>query len=264
MLAPFAQVHENYKGRLLKSPTIDTGEWHSKKVDHPLLVTMELLDCYFSVWVGDNLRTWELAIEPNLPWAEDHFQERVGGQPLNPAPSHRWWPWAHDQHHDENEIFDHTYPERFWPKQAGLRNAQGELMGDSTCWGPIQGIRFEYGDLDDVVNLLVKSPLTRQAYLPVFFPEDTGGHERMGGRIPCSMGYHFLIRNNEMNIFYPMRSCDFVRHFRDDVYLAGRLLQWMVQSTKKQGLRVKTGKLTMHVSSLHAMEGDRAKMEGRV
>ena len=31
---------------------------------------------------------------PNLPWADDHFEERVCGLPLNPPPSHVNWPFA--------------------------------------------------------------------------------------------------------------------------------------------------------------------------
>lgn len=133
----------------------------------------------------------------------------------------------------------------------------------------MEGIRYRYGDLNDVVSLLAKEPYTRQAYLPVFFPEDTGAHH--GERVPCTLGYHFLLREGKLHINYFIRSCDYLRHFRDDVYLAGRLCQWIVHQlivkeawtgATEQALwgNVTPGTLTMFISSLHVFEGDLPKM----
>jgi thymidylate synthase len=119
---------------------------------------------------------------------------------------------------------------------------------------PHNGIRYEYGDLMDVVEQLRKNLYTRQAVLPVFFPEDTGNINNV--RVPCSLHYHFMFRQGLLHMRYDMRSCDFVRHFRDDVYLAARLLQWMGQQIEQPH-----GKLYVTIGSLHAMEGDRWKLE---
>ena len=96
-----------------------------------------------------------------------------------------------------------------------------------------------------------RSPLTRQAYLPVFFPEDTGAHH--GERIPCTLGYQFMQRRNQLSIWYFIRSCDFTRHFRDDVYLAIRLLDWMRQEV---GLGWGRGDFHMIIASLHMFHND--------
>jgi hypothetical protein len=137
------------------------------------------------------------------------------------------WPWWRGQVretdiHDPTDTttrefkFTHTYQERFWPKRAGtFENLGGH------------GIRYPYGDLDDVVNLLRREPQTRQATFPIFFPEDTGAVH--GGRIPCTLHYHFLLRHNKLHLWYPIRSCDAVRHFRDDLYMACRLNHWVLQ-----------------------------------
>ena len=195
-----------------------------------------------------------------LPWAEDHFLERVGGEPLNPSPSEAWWPFAAKKdgtniaHKSEGEAFSHTYPERMWPKYAN----GGQELTDSLKYdyGPHRGIRFEYGDLNDVVNQLSKSPNTRQAYLPIWFPEDTGAVH--GKRVPCTLGYHFIIRDGILDISYFMRSTDLLRHFQDDVYLAVRLAQWTVEALREdhphRPLRV--GKLIFHTANLHIFDSD--------
>jgi hypothetical protein len=131
--------------------------------------------------------------------------------------------------------------------------------------------RYPYGDLDDVVSLLAREPYTRQSYLPVWFPEDTGAVP--GERVPCTLGYHFILRRGQLHCFYPMRSCDLLRHFRNDVYMAVRLTQWILEElVKVQGYdeahepvggpkpfdwsSVTPGLLTMHMVSLHVFEPD--------
>jgi thymidylate synthase len=120
--------------------------------------------------------------------------------------------------------------------------------------GANYGVRYEFGDLQDVVNLLNKSLHTRQAFLPIWFPEDTGVVH--GERVPCTLGYHFLVREDLLNIVYYIRSCDFLRHFPDDVYMACRLAQWVADK-----LPVDVGSMVMHISSLHIFEGDMPRME---
>ena len=194
------------------------------------------------------LKAYVADIKPDLPWADDHFAERVSGIPHNPPPSEAWWPHAtsNDTFKTAGDKFSHTYPERFWPIQAGTKNFEK----------PNMGIRFRYGDLNDLIKLLVKEPLTRQAYLPIFFPEDTGAHH--GQRIPCTLGYHFIRRGDYLHVVYYIRSCDFVRHFRNDIYLTVRLLLWVLEQTKWQN--VSPGTFVMHVTSLHCFVNDKAKL----
>jgi len=200
----------------------------------------------------------------NMPWAEDHFQERVSGKPLNPPPSEAWWPYARqgNAEHKADEKFSHTYPERFWPVHAGdvcFRcefRLKEELEEEGHIHIAHRGIRYRYGDLADVVNLLINDPSTRQAYLPVWFPEDTGAIE--GQRVPCTLGYHFLQRNGVMDIEYHIRSCDFMRHWRDDVYMAIRLLQWVCREV---GGHIAPGAFIMNIGSLHIFEADRQLLQ---
>jgi hypothetical protein len=247
---PFDKAYLMLTNGLLEAPRVDVGSWHAKNVSgKPDLVSKELANVAVEVACPLTIEELQQKVEPHLPWAEDHFIERVSGQPYNPPKSAEQWSrgvdkGVVDQHRTVNEggvmKYTHTYPERFWPKYAG------ESKGRSLAH---QGIRYAYGDLLDVVKLMQISPLTRQAYLPVWFPEDTGAVH--GGRVPCTLGYSFLTREGKTQITYYIRSVDFVRHFKDDVYLALRLLQWVCWL-----INTTPSFMVMHIVSLHIFEGD--------
>lgn len=240
-----AELH--YK-LLERGDPVDTGHWQAMK-DVPMTKTIELLNVSISSLIppGKGGAVWE--VDPNMPWAEDHFQERVGGNPTNPGDQYYNWPFWRGGHRDENEQFSHTYQERIWPRKAG----------PSIGWDTeeMQGIRYRYGDLDDVISLLNEEPFTRQAWLPIWFPEDTGAHH--GERVPCSLGYHFIIRRKKLHVMYAIRSVDFLRHFRDDIYMAMRLGQEVRQRLAHRDW-LEMGMLTMHMVSLHVFEGDLPRM----
>jgi thymidylate synthase len=208
----------------------------------------ELRNVILEFLVPDSICAWQEQCQPDLPWSEEHFQERVSGQPLNPTPSYVRWPW-HSQKEAEKFIreggrFDHTYPERYWPKEVGA--AYGE-------WDVADSLE-NAGDLQDVAKLLRRDHWTRQAYLPVWFPGDTGSTN--GQRVPCSLGYHFIRNGPTLDCNYFLRSCDLTRHYKNDIYLTGRLLQWMVEQVQaKDGLPY-AGTLTMFISNLHLFTQD--------
>lgn len=258
---------------LLSSPPVDTGHWQSLE-NVPHTATRELRNVLIEYPIPPDMGTLKSEILPNLEWAEDHFQERVSGVPLNPGEEYKNWPWYKGgvEDHKATGQFSHTYMERYWPKSAG---------DPWPVWGsgvdepfPRHGIRFNYGDLNDVVSLLSKHPGTRQAYLPVWFPEDTGAVH--GERVPCSIGYHFLLREGRLHCNYYIRSCDFLRYLRDDIYLTCRLTQWMCDQLDTAFEDIPRpdnvedpatyfnypipGDLSMLIGSLHIFEGDLPKM----
>jgi len=206
------------------------------------------------VWdVAPDVDEWAAVVSPNLPWAEDHLLERVSGQPLNPPPSASWWPFNQNDNeiHKKDEKFSHTYPERFWPRHAGEEMDQGWDISSPTNRSHF-GIRYRYGDLFDLIKILRADPDTRQAYLPVWFPEDLAAAVD-GERVPCTLGYHFLSTETKLlDCSYFLRSCDIVRFFRDDVYMAGRLLHFVCSETG-----FIPGRLVVHIANLHAFEADR-------
>lgn len=228
---------------------VKTETWQGLSTDkRPELATYEQLFVSFSVPLPPHATPQSLAkdIKPDLPWADDHFAERVSGIPHNPPPSEAWWPHAASNHpfKDASGKFSHTYPERMWPRYAGVEEHDPQISN--------RGIRFRYGDLKDLVQLLIDQPLTRQAYLPIFLPEDTGAHH--GQRIPCTLGYDFIRRDDKFHMAYYIRSCDFHRHFRNDIYMACRLLLWVLEQTGWTD--VTPGMFVMHIKSLHLFVND--------
>ncbi len=229
---------------------VHTEKWQGKRIkEDPRFAMIEILNHSFSCTMVEDLGELVNQIKPNLPWADDHFLERVGGKPLNPPPSHNWWPFAqkNNQEFGGTTKFSHTYPERIWPRHA--KEGPNHVM---------EGIRFEYGDFDMVVDLLEKEPSTRQAFLPIWFPEDTGGAN--GERVPCTIGYHFIMRHGYMHVVYYIRSCDFFRHFRDDIYLCCRKVLWLLEKLRERDSfwnDVKPGMFTMHITSLHAFKSEK-------
>jgi len=179
------------------------------------------------------------------PWSEMHFLERINGIPSNPGETYKIWPYANlnKENKFKSHQFDHTYMERFWPKYAGD-------TADNPREGVEQGIRFQLGDLSDVIKNLKENNLTRQAYLPIWFPEDTWAANN-NKRVPCSLGYHFYISKNKLCINYTIRSCDLFRHFRNDIYLAYRLLQHVAKQ-----IDISAGTLTMIIYNLHLFTND--------
>lgn len=177
----------------------------------------------------------------SLEWAEEHFQERVSGIPYNPPPSYVKWQngTSGDYLLEEGShpVFSHTYPERFWVDKVYP-----------------DGVRYKNGNLDTLVRILQDNPSTRQAFLPMFLPEDlTASLE--GERVPCSLGWHFILRNGFFHVFYSLRSCDSIRHFLNDLYLTVRLSQW-VKEKAFGGKSVKLGFLSFNVISFHCFRND--------
>lgn len=234
---------------------IKTEHWQGIESPAPMV---ELLNLHWQAPIPTTLMELGKQTKADLPWAEDHFKERIGGLPLNPGNEYRNWPRYknavfNDNNFKRNDKFSHTYMERYWPKHAGHSELGDSL---SSTMDINRGIRFHYGDLSDIINQLYNDPTTRQAYFPIFFPEDTGGIEG-GGRVPCSIGYHFIIRDKVLNIQYLLRACDAKKHFRNDVYLTCRLAQYILAELHDMGMKVKDikiGNLTMDIISFHVFK----------
>jgi len=225
---------------------VHTEKWQGKEIKHdPKYTMIETLNLSFSCQMSPDIKVIGEQINPNFAWADEHFQERVSGLPMNPPPSHVRWPYAQKNNEEFGglEKFSHTYPERIWPKFASdIPNSK------------MSGIRYDYGDFNDVISLMAREPFTRQAFLPIWFPEDTGSVT--GERVPCTIGYHFIRRGEWVHVVYYIRSCDFFRHFRDDIYLCAKKVFWVIDKLKEidpeNWNHVKPGMLTMHITSLHA------------
>lgn len=267
VLPSFTSARNLLRDQLLDSSyLVHAPHWQGIDVStKPEMAMREIMGWSFSVGLRciEDLDYWRTDIAPNLPWADDHFAERVGGIPLNPGEQWKHWPYGNsaDKFRTHAGKFDHTYQERLWPKYAGQLDNNGRAAIAPEMMQPMFGIRFTYGDLHDLVDHLARDPLSRQAYLPIWFPEDGNPSAK---RKPCTLGYHFLMRHDYLHTTYYIRSCDFVRHYSDDVYLAVRLAMWLLDRLREnddQWHRVKLGMFTMHIVSLHCFVNDMRGLE---
>jgi len=248
--------HDIASDLMFSGENVEVPTWQALPTEGlPQGKTVEITDVTIAYEIPHGQEELQRDIKANQPFAEAQFQDRVSGKPLNPPPSHELWPWAHhNPDHQKEEKFSHSYPERFWSKNAKVLAANGVRYP----WWTYPNV----GDLNDVLALLAEQPTTRQAYLPVFFPHDTGAVH--GQRIPCTLGYLFMFRRGQLNITYYIRSCDFLRHMRDDIYMTCRLAQWMTdclrgqvhEPTHEVWEKAEVGHMTMHIGSLHIFRGD--------
>lgn len=260
MFNSFQELKESVYTQFLMAPVVKPSHWQGRSVvGKPEMETYELLNHSSTLWLPDeDLDGYRKDIKPDLPWADDHFEERVCGYPLNPGI--QWSKWrlgkGADDFRDKDGRFNHNYMERFWPKFARMVPPSNEphpewLLG----LHPHRGIHYEYGDLRDVVNLLQREPQTRQAFLPMFFPEDTGAVHR--DRTPCSLGWQFILRDDKLHCVYFLRSVDVVNHWMNDIYFAIRMVLWMLHELRKidsSWEHISTGTLTTHITSFHCFK----------
>lgn len=207
------------------------NSWQSRKVkDH--FYEMENFFWKIDVSGWDNEKFIE-ELNPQKDWCEEHFLERVGGNPVNPPPSHNKWNIKTQEYMMDGNKFSHTYPERFWPKSLIHK-----------------GIRFNTADYDTLKEILKKDLHTRQAFLPIFFNEDlTASLEDQ--RVPCTIGYYFYYSNDKLNCNYVIRSIDVIRHLSNDLYLTFLLLQDL-----SNRIGVNKGNITLMAFNIHCFEND--------
>jgi len=169
---------------------------------------------------------WLFVFSHSKEWADAEFEERISWYELNPGKA---WELRRDlwEQFLVDGKFDYTYNERM-------------------------------AILPYTIQLLRSDSDTRKAVLPIFNGngEDDTLYYHGNKRIPCSMYYDFLIRQNGkgekvLHICYHQRSSDFVTHFGNDVYLAWRLMEYVAQK-----VGVKPGYLYHTIDSLHSYKKD--------
>src|SRR6478736_1975225 len=134
-LPTFAKAIEQCKYQLqYRSRLVHSARWQGADIaNRPEMATHEVTHISFAVNMGEmkvpstcidgTLGTLRDDIQPNLPWADDHFEERVCGAPINPGVEWKNWPYGKSAAAflDERGMFNHNYMERYWPKFAGSR-----------------------------------------------------------------------------------------------------------------------------------------------
>ena len=212
----------NSYGQIVKPKT------YQKKVieGNEDFITKELIcQQYCLTSLGDPV--WLFVFSHSKEWADAEFQERINtSEVINPGKAWKLRKDLWEQFLVDGK-FDYTYNERM--------------------------VILPY-----TIQLLKSDSDTRKAVLPIFNGngEDDTLYYHGNKRIPCSMYYDFLIRQNGkgekvLHICYHQRSSDFAQHFGNDIYLAWRLMEYVAQE-----VGVKPGYLYHTIDSLHIYKKD--------
>jgi len=178
-----------------------------------------------------------------LTYIVNEFQERVSGTPTNPGNSYksRQNLWSEFMHKGK---FAYTYSERMYAqvwqtlneltKNPESRQGIINIHSNICAWARDTMLATHPANECNIVNDSIDRI-------------NTGG----SGRIPCSMYYQIMIRENKLDLIYTMRSCDLLVHFPIDMGLALCLLDYFAD---KLGLGY--GTFTYFTGSLHAYQKD--------
>lgn len=163
-------------------------------------------------------------------YCQQEILDRVDRTGLNPGNSYkiRLDLWQKLMSKKDGDKFDYTYSERI--------NYQAQL--------------------DNAIDALKDDIHTRRAMIMIFQPDDT--IESMGyqTRIPCSISYQFLIRNNKLMVLYYIRSNDYFKHFAIDIWLTQALQEYICEQLQDTYPGLKVGSLNYYAGSFHAYNED--------
>lgn len=210
--------------------------------------TLELMDYGYTVTQPDALH-----LEPTQPWASAEWGDRVQAIMGNPSPLGTAWLTRADQHMDWSEFIEFDG----LPLPHGVSLEEAKLRCDPLVRSDPLRLAYSYGErfaLNDqvmrIVRELRRNPFSRQCYISMWDPQQDS--ERIGKRrVPCSLGWHLRFRENLLHINYKMRSCDFVTHWQNDVWLSMMLLDFICMKT---GMH--PGRFSQFIDSFHVYEKD--------
>ena len=155
--------------------------------------------------------------------------------------------WVAEEYHNPGEAWK-EYPERW----RSFLNAKSRV--DYSYHERIQGC----SQLENVIKTLAKTPYTRQAYIEIYRAAidsyRMGDDDRM---VPCILGYHFTQIGQDLNITVMARSIDANNCLMNDIWLADRLLNYIVEMINRRleysaSKKISEGSITFMISNLHS------------
>lgn len=185
------------------------------KIDKPILNRDEAIEYVF----GEESKKI-------IQYCKQEIKDRCCGKPLNPGRSYKIREDMWNKFLEKDHKFSYQYAERLWTDNQ----------------------------FKTVIDILKKDSGTRQAVLSVWNPNLDMKEEKLGGgnRIPCSLNYQFMIRNNRLHCIYSMRSNSAIEHCPIDLYCATGLMEFITKNLKNEYPELKVGSLTYVCGSLHA------------
>lgn len=176
--------------------------------------------------------------EVSQPWADAEFKERI----TDP------WDRTPDGKVDPLSTPEYLNPGKAWELR---KEVWTEYLHEGKMAYTYNELIWNNDQVTKVINRLKEDPDSRQLWISLWNPDKDP--DFLGGvsRVPCSLGYGLQVRDGKLNLHYVMRSCDFATHFRNDVYLAIKFLEWVAEKT---GYPV--GSFTHTIFSLHVYNKD--------
>ena len=220
--------------------TVPVKHYQNKELTGDSQKTKELIGVNFTIskpYLGRR-EMLDFIFKEDAPRIEEYcrveFEDRINREGLNPGNSYlvRLDLWQQFMSRSDNGKFDYTYSER---------------------------IHGYYPQLDNAIAALKDDINSRRAMVMIFQPMDTMQSAGFATRIPCSISYQFLIRNNRLIIIYYTRSNDYFNHFAIDIWLAAELQSYMVTQLSSFYPDLKPGQLEYFAGSLHAYHDDISK-----
>lgn len=228
----FEAVQEMDRELKVSGITVDINHYQNKKLEGKDRITKELMGVSFTISKPLEKRYEMLKFlfkddaDRIESYCKQEFSDRISPVPLNPGNSYLIRKDMWQKFMVENDAkFDYTYSERMYDK------------------------------IPKILSILKEDRHSRQAILQIFEPKDlnaTGGNTR----IPCSVDYQFLIRNNRLHLIYHMRSNDYFGHHAIDLWLAAETIKYFTEQLSNHYPELKTGSLSFFCGSYHAYSWD--------
>lgn len=185
--------------------------------DNEDYATLEVQNYSFTIM---DTRDKNKIVGEDLRWCHAEFTERISGLLLNPGEAWKLREDIWNEFLNGDNKMDYTYP---------IRLARHE-------------------QIKNVIDELRINPHSRQCIIHVHFPEDSANMRERDPlvRVPCSMYYQYMIRRGKLDVIYNMRSSDFDTHFKNDIWLADALRNYICEK-----INCLPGLFSMNIGSLH-------------
>ena len=229
-------LDETARDLAVRGITVECNSYQDKKLEGDYRFVKELMGVDFRI--SKPMINWKEAIaymfpseeETNkiLKYCKQEIKDRTSGKPLNPGNSYKirndYW----SNFLEGDSKFSYQYAERLWTNDQ----------------------------FKAVIECLRNDPGTRQAVLSIWNPDKDMISSKLGGgnRIPCSLSYGFLIRNDRLHCIYHMRSSNFFEHLPIDLICAAGMMDYIVKQLKNTYPNLKVGSLSYLGNSLHGFK----------
>jgi Thymidylate synthase len=193
-----------------------------------------------------------LDLDVTTDWCGAEWLDRLRGIVGNPSSLGTAWQTRSDEHMIWSDFLEiDGRPIQSNESYDSIMEFRPELQSDPMRLAYTYSERFAINDqVWRIIRELRKNPESRQLYVAMWDPHQDSG--RLGyQRVPCSLGWHFMLRDGRLNIRYKMRSCDFVTHWQNDVWLALKLLDYVCSKTGNH-----PGHFIQEIDSFHVYKKD--------